>query len=149
MPGRGWINGDSVAGIAALGISTLGWYRIRTVPFQSLEAGLGPAFFPAVILAISSILAASLTIRGIHLGFRTGGNGHAIRPGTVPMKMAGLFIGFAIVFRFAGLIPAGVSFLFSALLLLKVKVFHAAAVTATAAVGFYVIFGLLFRMRLF
>lgn len=149
MRSRGWINGDFCTGVSVLGIAAVGWYRIRTIPFQSLEAGLGPAFFPVLVLSIVTVLAATLTIKGAFSALRSGSGATPVSIGPLPLKMSGMFVAYAFAFHWIGLLPAGALLLFFSQILLGVKFRLAFVVSAAATIGFYLVFGILFRIRLF
>ena len=58
-------NSDVVTGAIVLCVVGIGWYRVRTIPFQGLQAGLGPAFFPTILLTIVTFLAIILLLKGL------------------------------------------------------------------------------------
>ncbi len=145
-----WITKDTISGTASLIIAGIGWYRIRNIPLQRLEAGLGPAFFPMAVVSLLTLLAAILIIIGVTKGLKSSGTGSqtTIKPG-LHMYMIALFIFYAIAFRHIGLLPSSAVFLFITLIVLKIKLKYSFLITAVSMAAFYLIFGIMFRIHMF
>jgi len=146
-------NADVLAGLSILCVAGIGWYQVRRILLRSTGAGLGPALFPLVLMVVITILAFTLTVKGLLQLKKTSKDVSEKRESSFKLNstilLFALFILYAILFRFLGLLVSSGIFLFLMLLLLKVRVITAVMTTVTSLGAIYLIFGLLFRINLF
>lgn len=141
------ISDDRVAAVAVLLMSAAGGLALKGVPFHALEAGLGPAFFPAVLLSALAVLGFLLLGRAIvqrHSGNRSEpqeeDTGHSLYG-------IGVLVGYAILFRYFGCLIATEIALVVSMLLLRVTWWRAIVFAAGVTGVIYMIFALAFGVR--
>jgi len=162
MHSRVLINNDVLTGFGTAVIAIFGWYNVRNIPFQGIEAGLGPAFYPTVILVLISLLSVSLIGLGIFKGVKRGkeiSQNEIDVEDEVVRTNKGLSISkyiyfflviiFPIVFPYVGLLVTITIFLLIILILLETKIVHSILITVGTSLFFYLVFGLLFNIRMF
>lgn len=141
------LNSYTVTGTVALIVGGYVANYLRRIPFSSLEAGLGPAFFPAVL----TVLIVLLGVIALIFGFIKAGTGAAdIEPmhqQTVGMVTAVVLFGFAI--SHIGLLIPTVLFLLLTMFFLGAGIRYTLIGTAIASTGIYLLFGVVLRIRMF
>jgi len=150
MKTRRFVNSYVIAGSASLLLSGLVAVYLRRVPFASLQAGLGPAFFPTVVIGLLSLLGAI----SLGIGLTQVKQNTAERGDVEPLSLRSLImipavILYAVAIQVAGLMIPTVAFILSAMLALGVRLGSALIATASASAVIYVLFGVVFQMRMF
>ncbi len=146
---RRFVNSYTVTGAASLLLSGFVANYLRNIPFAPLRAGLGPAFFPTVVSVILGAMGIAALIIGIVRAVRQPDamdlapltNRTAVLVCIVVLYAAGIQL-------LGVLLPTAV-FLLVAMLSLGVNRYRAVLATALASGAIYIIFGILFRIRLF
>ncbi len=146
---RAIVNSFTVTGTAVLILTALVAAYLRRIPFAPLRAGLGPAFFPTVTVTMLGVLGVASLVTGIACSRRQT-SVNDVEPVTPRSFVTVLLvILYAVGIRHAGfLIPTG-AFLFVSMVALGVPVRRAVLITVLTSTAIYVVFGLMFRMRLF
>jgi len=146
-------NSDVVTGAIVLCVVGIGWYRVRTIPFQGLQAGLGPAFFPTILLTIVTFLAIILLLKGLFFTkkvVKSESRTEEVEQSLlVRILLTSLFIAYAFLFKYLGVLISSGIFLLVAFLLLRIKPTIALIITIITVGLVYLVFGLLFRLNLF
>lgn len=146
---RRFVNSYTVTGIASLLLTGFVANYLRNIPFAPLRAGLGPAFFPAVVSVILGLLGVAALVIGIVRAVR-----HPDAADLVPLTNRTAVLVCSIVLYGIGIQLLGVliptaAFLLAAMVSLGVNRYRAVLATALASGAIYIIFGILFRIRLF
>lgn len=141
---------DLVAAAAVLLTSAAGWLGLGGTPFRTMDAGLGPAFFPAAALLVLAALGLLLLLKAIA---RRPARGTTREPdaeehGVRALCGMGVLVGYAFLFLYLGCLIATQIALFASMRLLGAT-WSWAFVFATGATAFiYVLFGIAFGVRL-
>lgn len=150
MKTRRFVNSYVIAGFASLVLSGLVAVYLRRIPFASLQAGLGPAFFPTVVTSLLAILGAmSLGIGIAQVRRDTAGTGDVEPLSVRALIMIPAVVLYAVAIQVVGLMIPTVAFILSAMLALGVRFSSALIATVSAAALIYVLFGVVFRIRMF
>ncbi len=131
---------EVITGFCIILIAGFLWILSRNIPFQGLKAGLGPAFFPYLSLAILTIfgityLIVNLFIINFHKGEKVNN-----KFCWLTIVIFGLLIIYAILFKYFGFIISTLLFLACSMIILKVKWLYAILISALTASGLYLIF---------
>lgn len=147
---RRFVNSYMIAGFAALLLSGLVAVYLRRVPFDSLQAGLGPAFFPTVVtsmLALLGMISLGIGIAQARRGTAAEGDVESLSASSFIMIPA--VIAHAVAIQVVGLMIPSAIFILFAMLALGVQLRSALIVTGFASAVIYVLFSVVFRIRLF
>lgn len=142
--------GDLIAAVAVMGASAAGVLALRNVPFRALEAGLGPAFFPAVAVTALAILGLLLLLKTIARPSACGVTSGADAEGPRLHALCGMgvLVGYAVLFLYVGCLLATQIALFTAMRLLGATWSRAFIFATGATTCIYLLFGLAFGVRL-
>lgn len=138
-----------MTGVASLFLTGIVAYHLRNIPFAPLRAGLGPAFFPVVVSIILGALGVTALAVGIVQGIRNPASGDLIPLTRRTTVLVPVVILYGVGIQLLGLLIPTIIFLLVSMLLLGVSRFQAILATALASAAIYVVFGILFRIRLF
>lgn len=156
-----FINNDLLAGIIGTIVLGVGGYRIKNIPLLGIQAGLGPAFFPLLILILLSILTLVLLIKGFIQVVKTIRLSEIDTAKIEPKQKDATrqrlqkfiyFFGvilFPILFSQFGLLISIAIFLIVVFIVLNIKMKLVIFTTLGASLFFYVFFGLVFNIRMF
>ena len=139
---------EVITGFCTILIVGFLWILSRGIPFQGLKAGLGPAFFPYLSLAILTILViiyliVNLFIKNVHKGRKMNN-----RFCWSTIIIFGLLIIYAILFKYSGFIISTLLFLAGSMIVLKVKWLYAILISTLTTSGLYLIFITFFKVPL-
>ncbi len=135
-----------ITGLITLLVAVLAWTQARKFPFQDLEAGLGPAFFPSLLLVTLVILSFGSIIYGFFSEQRNekkqGGNHHYLNA----IVILCLLIIYGIAFNRIGFLWSTFLFLLVSMYLLRttwwVTLVLSFLLTGTLCIIFIVIFNI-------
>jgi|GEM_PF-2702675 uncharacterized membrane protein len=159
MRNRVLINDDLIAGLGGTIVLGIGWYRMQSIPLLGIQAGLGPAFFPLLLLILLSVFSGILLLKGIvqtikELRLHNSSPSRdekrkAFTKETLQKAMyfIGVFI-FPILFSKVGLLISITIFLLVVFIALKINMKIVLLTTLGAVIFFYVFFGLFFNIRM-
>ncbi|TVQ36388.1 MAG: tripartite tricarboxylate transporter TctB family protein [Spirochaetaceae bacterium] len=146
---RHYFNSFTVTGIGALLIAAFVGRYLTNIPFAPLRAGLGPAFFPTVV----AVLIGTLGVLSVGVGVAQARK-QPHKTDVQPLRWRSALLIAAVVLyslgmQYVGLLVSTAVFLFVAMIALGVRLRHAALATAAASAAIYVVFDVMFRIRLF
>lgn len=138
---------DVLSGVAALVVVGLASFEASTFPLQSLEDGLGAAFFPYLTLGAISLLGVALIVKGLASGALKGtaeqtdsSAGAASSATSSLLRLFVLFGAFAMAFGYFGLLAPAIIFLVVAMRILGAPWAGAAIVGCAAGCALYALF---------
>lgn len=139
---------ELITGFYTLLIAGFTWMISRDIPFQDLKAGLGPAFFPYLLLVILAGLGIIYLIFGLFT--RSSLKTTKTRDSSYwkIIIIFGLLVIYSILFKHLGFVISTLLFLVSSMLTLKVKWFHAILISTLAISGLYLIFIIFLKVPL-
>ena len=138
---------DTIIGFCTLLIAGLVWMVSREIPFQELKAGLGPAFFPNLLIAILVVLGIIFLIVSF-LTKKSVETSSVEKPKISTIVIVGLLVIYAVLFKRIGFLISTFLFLVSSMFALKVQWLHAIIISILVTGGFYLIFIISFKMPL-
>ncbi len=140
---------EVITGFCTILIAGFLWLLSRNIPLQDLKAGLGPAFFPYLLLIALTVLGIIYLIfnlffiKDIHKERKVNHRYY-----WVTIAISGLLIVYAILFKYAGFIISTFLFLVFSMIILKVKWLSAIFISILATSGLYLIFITVFKVPL-
>jgi len=139
---------EAITGFCTLLIAGLTWIISRDIPFQDLKAGLGPAFFPYLLLVILAGLGIIYLIFGLFTS-------NSLKTTKIRnssywkiILIFGLLVIYSVLFKRLGFVISTLLFLVCSMLTLKVKLLHAILISTLAISGLYLIFIIFFKVPL-
>lgn len=144
-----FVNSFTISGIGALLIAAFVGRYLTIIPFASVRAGLGPAFFPAVVAVLLTVLGTLSLGVGLVQAAKTRQAGDVRPLNWRSGVMIGTVILYSLGMQYIGLLVSTVLFLFAAMVALRVRLRSALLTTAGASAVIYLVFDVMFRIRLF
>ena len=139
---------DAIAGLSTLLITFLAWTQARGIPFQNLEGGLGPAFFPYVLLAVLAILGIISMFIAFYSNARASKEKNTKRYHVLSFSIFCLLIAYGILFERIGFLVSTFLFLIGAMIVLKTRWWQSLGLALLLTFGIYGIFIVCFKVPL-
>jgi hypothetical protein len=149
MTMRRYGNSFTITGIASLLLAGFVANYLRRIPFSSLQAGLGPAFFPTIVVALLVVLGSMALLVGIVRTRRHADAGDIEPFSRRTTVLVPVVILYAFGIQVLGLLIPTAVFLMLSMVALGVRVRNAVIATILASTAIYLLFGLVFRIGMF
>ena len=127
-------------GVFGLAVGALAWIDARSFPLSRLDAGLGPAFFPWLVLTVITLLSLSAVVYGLMQGVRFN---FPFQAGNALASTALLFAAlcaFALLFASFGLLIPVILFLIVSMRLLGAPWLHATGIGTATGFALHLLF---------
>ncbi len=142
-------NSYLIVGIGSLALTGLAAPQAKTIPLQSLKHGLGPAFFPFLLLSILALLGITALVVGsiTHFPKEAAGKSEERHLATVLLGF-GLLIAYGFLFARVGFFMSTVVFMALAMALLKTRWWVAVVFSVMLTSCIYILFIWLLKVPL-
>lgn len=141
------MNFQLASGLTALCIAAIGWIGIRNVPFQPVGAGLGPAFFPIILIGSLAILGLANSAVGFYKLKQ--GTDEKLEPfNPTALILGALSVAYGLLLAPLGFVVTTLAFLAASMIVLRARWKTVVALSLLATVGIYLLFTIAFRVRL-
>jgi putative tricarboxylic transport membrane protein len=139
---------DVIAGGSTLLLAVLTWVQARNIPFQNLAGGLGPAFFPILLLVVLSVLG----MVSLLLGLFSKVEGHKQKEEkkyfALTISIFGLLFAYGVLFERIGFFLSTLFFLLGTMIILRTQWWQALGLSFLLTGGIYILFIFLFKVPL-
>ena len=140
-------NLDAVIGIGTVVFTGFTWLVSRKFPYEEMKAGMGPAFFPHLIIAVLGSLGILLYLVSVFK--RSDGDSSNIKKSELnTIIMIVFLVVYALLFKYLGFTVSTLIYLVSSFLLLKVRLVTAILSTVLTLGIFYLVFVVMFKIPL-
>ena len=137
-------------GILGLALAGGAWIAARPLPFQPVGAGLGPAFFPTLLIGLLALSSLGLILQGVFTRLPPDEeSGPGVSSLGLPAAMVLLLGLFGLTVERLAATPSVFVFLFAAMILLGEPWPRALVWSAVATAAIWVLFGLVFGLPIF
>lgn len=136
-------------GLAAILIAALAWTQARKFPFQDLQSGLGPAFFPCLLLIALVVLGSGSVLYGFLSRVEDAEKKGEEAPGRFTALLIFAFlVAYGISFSRAGFLVSTFAFLAVVMIILKIKWWLTLVVAGLLTGILQVVFATFFKVPL-